>query len=482
MPSRLTLHKVTENLIQESRASFSPEDYERRLKKRWPRKIADSTLDALKRQLPVHERLIEIAPEKFLPSHVVFEKIQKTPLSVRLGELEIQGRFFIPGCRLVPFLPSHLKEKDLTILNATGEEIPKFGKKFHLDEILDFYRYCEESHFPDHIKVNETCPGKSSVSLTVWDLRGQFSDSAWKAGPRFYVELLDYERGVYRMRPYPSGEWSAHRLINRGLYVAMEQALSALAGEENFFFTSMEKQLLRVFYGLSAEQLNVPAFSLAEFLESLEALSVLGYEEGGPHFVPCEDDGEWQYSWEPLPMEPKGATGSIGGIFEELGFPFDADEFKAILYTVLGSADYELDEVFQLLFGGKDDRFQNPKQRSAFYRHLRKLLSKIFFEKQEPELKAAANLRDGVVQVKLKLVEMLRYLESQDISLPDLPGELLDQIIDLDHFCAEILAKFKDRSRPPDLKTIRYTRLALNIVQPNLSRLEEDIYYQLGVY
>ena len=60
--------------------------------------------------------------------------------------------------------------------------------------------------------------------------------------------------------------------------------------------------------------------------------------------------------------------------------------------------------------------------------------------------------------------------------------ELLNQIIELDHFCTEALHQFAERERPPDLKFVRELRIALKVVLPQLSIVEEEVYSRLAIY
>jgi hypothetical protein len=141
-----------------------------------------------------------------------------------------------------------------------------------------------------------------------------------------------------------------------------------------------------------------------------------------------------------------------------------------------------LESVFDLLFGAKKDCFYDEKQHQAFYRMLRKMLNLICDELKGPEPRLISQLRSKIVYMKLRLIEMLRYIEAQEVSLEDLPEEVLEHMADLDGFCLEGLSHLSDRPEPPDLKTIHDLRLALQMVQPNLDYLEETIFYRLGVY
>lgn len=480
MSSRPTLHKLAEDVIRELRAPFSADDFVVRLKERWQRKIADTTLHHLKQKLAGHESLIEIRSNDYLPYQAVLKKIQDISLAVSLRGLEVRNRIFIPGYRVMPFVSNDLSEEELVLLDPEGREIPKFKKSFYLENVIEFYRYSGDRYFPDKITINEWLPGKSSVSLTVWDMKRVGLDLGVKRGGRFRIRLVDYERGVFKLESCCQREYRDSRLKRRSLYVAMEAALVSLCAEKEFSSFSLEKQLMRVFYDLDEKLLDIPAFSLLEFLESLKTLGVVGYEDGGPRLVWVQKT-ESHSDWEPVPQTPTGQNRSLDEIFEDLGFPFSATEFKAIMNTTADSEKHKTSAVLDLLFGGKDDRFCSRKQRNAFYRHLRKLLLKIFHEEKDLGPRFVSELREKVVAVKLSLVKVLRFLEANEVGLADIPGEVLEQIADLDHFCSEILPRFADRSHPPDLKTISDIRLALKFILPNLVRLEEDVYHRLGI-
>jgi hypothetical protein len=481
MQTRPTLHKLAEDVIRELKAPFSSEDFVARLEERWQRKIADNTLRHLKQKLVGHESLIEIKANDYLPFQAVLKKIRDIPLAVSLRAPEIRNRIFIPGYRLMPFVSSELSEKDLTLLDLDGNEIPKFKKTFYLENVIEFYRYSGDRYFPDQIKVNEWLPGKSSVSLTVWDMKKIGASLDLHRGGKFRVMLVDYARGVFQLKPYIQKECRESRLRRRALYVAMETALIQLCADKEFCALGLEKQLMRVFYDLDETLLGIPAFSLLEFIESLKTLSVVGYEDGGPRLVWAQKTESF-LGWDIVPQTATGQKKTLNDIFEDMSFPFNAVEFKAVMNTTVGSEKYKTAAMLDLLFGGKDGRFYNRRQRNAFYRHLRKMLLEIFQEEKKHVPRFISELREKVVCVKLGLVKILRFLEANEVGLADIPGEVLDQIVDLDHFCAEILPKFADRNEPPDLKTIGDIRLALKFILPNLARLEDDVYNRLGIY
>jgi hypothetical protein len=480
MPSRLTLLTLADNFIRDTRAPFSCEDFESWIKQHWQRKIADATLARLKRRLAAHERLIEVHPNDYLPCRAVLDKIKHVPLAAEPGNLELKHGIFIAGGRLVPFLSPQKREEDLTLLDDAGRKLVKIQKQFYLDDVIQYYRYSGEAHFPDPVHLNEKMPSKSRVTLTVWDLREFMQAAGWRPGDGFKIRLLDYERGVFRMEFYPRRERQGDRLRLRALHIAMGTALTRLCATEHFLQAPLEKQLLHLFYGFDSTALGTPAFSLNEFLESSDAFAILGYEEGGPRFVHKERNEEDEHPWEVLPQSPQGQSGSLRAILEDMGFPFSAGEFTSILHTSLGSQNPPLDKVLNLLFGGKEDRFYDRKQKSAFFRHLRRLLAQLFEDRKRGEPKVVAELREKVVGIKLRLITLLRCLEGFGISLAELPQEMLEQVVELDGFCGEVLPKFQDIAQPPDIKTIRYTRMILNILQPALAHLEEEVYRQLG--
>ncbi len=199
-----------------------------RLEERWQRKIADNTLRHLKQKLVGHESLIEIKANDYLPFQAVLKKIRNIPLAVSLRAPEIRNRIFIPGFRLMPFVSSELSEKDLTLLDREGNEIPKFKKTFYLENVIEFYRYSGDRYFPDQIKVNEWLPGKSSVSLTVWDMKKTGAGLGLKRGGKFRVMLVDYAAGVFQLQPYGQKEGNESRLKRRALYVGMGGGLIPL--------------------------------------------------------------------------------------------------------------------------------------------------------------------------------------------------------------------------------------------------------------
>ena len=54
MPAKLTLNKLAENLILESKVPFSSDDFEKIIQEKWEQKIPVSTLKRLKKKLSLH--------------------------------------------------------------------------------------------------------------------------------------------------------------------------------------------------------------------------------------------------------------------------------------------------------------------------------------------------------------------------------------------------------------------------------------------
>ncbi len=482
MPPKLTLHKLAENLIRESSAPFTAEDFEKRIQEKWEREISTSTLKQLKKKLSHHNHLIGTGSNDFLPVPVVLQKIGNLPLSIRLGKFEISKKVFFPGHRLIPFVSNDKVEPDLTFLDPEEKEIPKQKQPFPIEDIIRYYQYSGPNHFPDEIQVNDWVPEKSSLVVTAWDLSQIIQQHKLKEGDVLLINLIDYKKGIFRVQPCHKKELYLARLKMRSLFTSMEAALSKLCDNDSFCSAGLEKQLLYTLYHTDESLLQVLAFSLTDFLESLTELEVATCEEGGGKLVPGWKVHPNQFVCDEKPRIPRGETGSLDKIFRDLDLAFNRDEFVAILYTVMGSEAYRLELVFNTLFGGEGKLFRDQNQREVFYSHLRKLLKKICAELKNPESKVIATLRNQTVGIKLSLIEVLRFLEKNEAGLKDLPPDLLEKIHDLDHFCRETLTRLADRSGVPDLKFIHDARLAIKIILPHAASLEEEIYYQLGFY
>jgi hypothetical protein len=269
----------------------------------------------------------------------------------------------------------------------------------------------------------------------------------------------------------------------RALYIALATQMDPLCEDEKFCSAGLEKQLLRILFSMNLKVFReVEVFSVTDFLESLKEWTVVGCEAGGVQMVPV-----WQMESGPFVRADanrvvKGELGSLNKIFQDLKLSFDAMEFKAMLYTVMASNKYKLEAVFFLLFGGQGDLFEDKKQHEVFYGYLRELLFKICEDLKTRESQLLAGLREQCVDTKFSLIGVLRFLEDQEIGLEDLPADLLNQIIELDHFCANALHRFAERDRPLDLEFIRELRVALKVVLPQLAIVEEEVYSRLAIY
>ena len=482
MPAKLTLNKLAENLILESNTPFSSGDFEKTIREKWRQEIPNSILKKLKKKLFAHDYLIETNTDDFLPIPVALQKIKNLSLSIRLNSFEINKKVFFPGHRLIPFISSEKKESDLTFLCLDGNEIPKQKLPFLIEDIIPYYQYSSPIHFPDEIKLNNWVLEKSYLLVTAWDITHVIHQNQLKEGDFLCIKLVDYEKGVFQIQPYHKNKMPLARLKMRSLFVSMEKILTKLCTIDSFCATGLEKQLLCTLYHVDKSLLNIPAFSLIDFIESLNELEVIGCEEGGGRLVSGSKIHLNKSVCEETPRVSKGETGSLDKIFQDLKLAFNKDEFASILYTVMGSETYKLESVFNILFGGEGKVFNNQNQHEMFYQHLRELLKKICSDLKQPESKAISALRDQTVSIKLSLIETLRFLEKNEVGLKDLPQDLLGKIYDLDHFCRETLSHLADRTAIPKLKFIHDAKLAIKIILPHATALEEEIYSQLGFY
>lgn len=444
--------------------------------------MSKTSLNHLKRKLSDHQYIIGTDSDDYVPYAAVLEKIQHIPLLIHLGKFEITRKIFIPGHRMIPFVSSEHMETDLTFLDPDGVEIPKLKKNFYIEEVIHFYQYSAERHFPDDINVNEWMPGKSLVMTTVWDTQKLFSTFKCKPGDGLLVKLVDFSKGVFQIHPVSKAGVKSKQFKIRFLNVALETLLERFYEGREFVASSLEKQILRAFFSLDQEFLDVPAFSLTDFLESLKELSVVSCEGGKVQLVPKWKSESMGSVKEETRKVPKGENGSLEEIFQDLGLAFHEWEFISILYTVMASDKFKIESVFDLLFGGQGKLFLDKKQHDAFYQRLRKLLHRICKDLKQPESSLIRDLRDKSVGVKLSLIGMLRFLEENEVGLEDLPAETLNQIIDLDYFCTETLRRFADRENPAELKFVRDVRMALKIILPHVDQLEDEVYYRLGIY
>ena len=481
MAKKITLRKLTEEIIRESKGLFTINDFSKNLESRWEKEISESALKKVKRILLNHNYLIGIKENDFVSCRAVIEKISHVSLSCQLGTWELKQGMLILGHRLMPFLLADRQEEDLIFLDPDGNEIKKSKKTFFIQDVAPFYQYC--GHFPEEIKLNEKIPGKSCMKVTAWDMESCYKKFGSKPGDALLINLVDLEKNIFQIRSYSSKQLRSDRLRKRALYLALASQMYPLSQDEKFCSEGLEKQLLRVLFSLEPKILkNIDVFSVTDFLESLQEWTVVARETGGVQIVPV-----WKSEVElavPSNQRPtiKGDLGTLNKIFQDLELSFDAQEFKSILYAVMSSDKYKLETVFFLLFGGQGDLFKDKKQHEIFYGNLRKLLFKICEDLKTKESILISNLREQCVDIKMSLVGMMRFLEDQDVGLEDLPTEILNQIIELDQFCNDSLPRFSICDEPPDLKFIRDLRVALKVVAPQLTMLEEEIYSQIAIY
>jgi hypothetical protein len=482
MSSKRTLQTLMDNLIKESLAPFSAEEFLKKVQEVLRKNLPADTLNNLKQNLSSHDYLIGLDSEDYLPYSAVLEKINHIPLSMAPGKLEFARKLFIPGHRLLPFLSRDCLEKNLTILDPEGRPVPKRKESFFIEDVVHFYQYFSDRHFPDEIKVNEKIPGKSFLVVPAWDMKQVYSSLRLKPGEVFGMRLVDFEGGVFQIFPNSRKDLNRGRLKMRSLHVALEEALLDLCEDEQFCTLGLEKQLMRAFFAIDADVLKVPGFSLIDFLESLKDLTLLRDDSGNVQLASLEmAEAVKVFKSEPLAI-PKGRKGSLEKIFQDLHLAFHEAEFKAILYSVMGTEKFKPESVFQLLFGGEGKLFFDNNQHGSFYSKLRKMLHDICDDLKAPESLVVSELRDKTVEMKLGLIGILRFLEEHQVGLEDLPEDTLEQVADLDRFCSETLTELSNRNQSPDLNFVRDTRLALRIIQPHMDSLEEEIYCRLGFF
>jgi hypothetical protein len=369
----------------------------------------------------------------------------------------------------------------LTFYDPEGNEIPKLKKSYYIQDVVPFYQY--SARFPEEIKINEWIPRKSSMAVTVWDMQALYKRFALRSRDFLLLNLVDYEKGIYQARPYTSDQHRLHRLRMRALYIELASQMDSLFRDETFCSAGLEKQLLRILFSVEDKVFDgVEVFSITDFLESLKEWTVIGCESGGVQIVPVGQTDSGPFIRADVKRVIKGELSSLNEIFQGLKLAINAMEFKSILYTVMSSDKYKLEAVFFLLFGGQGELFKDKNQHEVFYGILRELLFKICEDLKTKESNLISNLREQCVDIKMSLIGVLRFLEDKEVGLEDLPADLLNQIIELDSFCADSLHQFAERDQPLDLKFIREIRIALKLVLPQLSMVEEEVYSHLAVY
>ncbi len=481
MTKKITLNKLTEEMIRESRHPFNVNDFAKNLENRWQKQISESTLKKVKKILLNHHFLIGIKDDDFIPFRAVIEKVSHISLSLQLGTWELKQGILIPGHRLMPFNLADRKEQDLVFIDPDGNEIQKLKQTFFIQDVASFYQYC--GNFPEEIKINEKVPGKSCMTVTAWDMNDCYKKFGSKPGDSLLIDLVDYEKGIFQIRPYSSKQFRSDRLRRRALYLSLATQMDPLSQDEKFCSAGLEKQLLRVLFAMDPEFLkDVDIFSVTDFLESLQEWTVVGCEAGGVQMLPAWKSESGPFVRASSRRVIKGELGTLNEIFQDIELSFDAEEFKSILYTVMASDKYKLETVFFLLFGGQGELFKDKKQHEVFYGNLREMLFKICEDLKTKESLLISKLREQCVDVKMSLVGVLRFLEDQEVGLEDLPSEILNQIVELDQFCNDALRQFSIRNEPPELKFIRDLRVALKVVEPQLALLEEEIYSQIAIY
>ena len=481
MTKKITFNKLTEEIIRESRHPFNVNDFAKNLENRWQKQISESTLKKVKNILLNHHFLIGIKDDDFIPFRAVIEKVSHISLSLQLGTWELKQGILIPGHRLMPFNLEDQKEQDLNFIDPDGNEIQKLKQTFFIQDVASFYQYC--GNFPEEIKINEKVPGKSCMTVTAWDMNYCYKKFESKPGDSLLIDLVDYEKGIFQIRPYSSKQFRSDRLRRRALYLALATQMDPLSQDEKFCSARLEKQLLRVLFSMDQKFLkDVDIFSVTDFLESLQEWTVVGCENGGVQMLPAWKSESGPFVRASSRRVIKGELGTLNEIFQDIELSFDAEEFKSILYTVMSSDKYKLETVFFILFGGQGELFKDKKQHEVFYGNLREMLFKICEDLKTKESLLISGLREQCVDIKMSLVQILRFLEDQEVGLEDLPAELLNQIVELDQFCNDALRQFSIRNEPPELKFIRDLRVALKVVEPQLALLEEEIYSQIAIY
>ncbi|MGY8714257.1 MAG: hypothetical protein ACKVJ1_10255, partial [Verrucomicrobiia bacterium] len=364
--------------------------------------------------------MIEIKEDDFIPFRAVVEKVSHISLSLQLGTWELKQGILIPGHRLMPFNLTDRKEQDLVFIDPGGNVIQKIKKTFFIQDVASFYQYC--GNFPDEIKINEKVPGKSCMTVTAWDMINYYKKFGIKPGDSLLIDLVDYEKGVFQVRPYTSKQVRSDRLRRRGLYLALATQMDPLLQDENFCSAGLEKQLLRVLFSMDQRFLkDVDIFSVTDFIESLQEWTVVSCEGGGVQILPAWKSVSGPFVRASSRRVIKGELGTLNEIFQDIELSFDAQEFKSILYTVMASDKYKLETVFFILFGGQGELFKDKKQQEVFYGTLREMLFKICEDLKTKESLLISRLRDQCVDIKMSLIGVLRFLEDQEVGLEDLP-------------------------------------------------------------
>ena len=104
------------------------------------------------------------------------------------------------------------------------------------------------------------------MTVTVWDMKTLYKDFSFRPGDAVLIELVDYEKGIYRVCPYSSQQYRFDRLRMRALYIALATQMDPLCQDEKFCSTGLEKQLLRILFSVDSKVFReVEVFSVTDF-------------------------------------------------------------------------------------------------------------------------------------------------------------------------------------------------------------------------
>ena len=90
MKKKITLNKLTEEIIRESKDPFTVNDFAKSLENRWQKQISESYLKKVKRILLNHHCLIGVKEDDFVPCRTIIEKIKHVSLFFQLSNWELK--------------------------------------------------------------------------------------------------------------------------------------------------------------------------------------------------------------------------------------------------------------------------------------------------------------------------------------------------------------------------------------------------------
>ncbi|HOV38400.1 MAG TPA: plasmid pRiA4b ORF-3 family protein [Spirochaetales bacterium] len=354
----------------------------------------------------------------FYPRHLFFKNAQ---FLISPTAEEVENGFLIPGHRFLPFISPLIKPWEATLTDNEGNRISTCKVRKRLKDLYIYFSLF--SRLNEYNLANpelHSTDAEGMVELDAFDFASLFTRCKLIPGGGILVTVLNWAKGEYRIEAVSKRKRQSMLKNGTEWLNTLEQGFLK-SFEDLGLKYPIEEQIAYAYFYAGKKILSNPPIHLGGFIESSSLIHFVdfGTEKRLWHslHVPFED---MDFT---LPSEPKGETGSIDKIFEDIGVSLKESSVEAYIRDALYHGADSPAEVLGRIFSGRETFFYSQEQVETFQKYFNNLWKRVkrsynFFTDQH-----SGSLREQVLRLLDEHLAWLRDLDRRGVDPSDIPPE-----------------------------------------------------------